>query len=195
MMTTMRRLSPFFENTAERSPRGGGGRVASPAWLDAWHPLSGLTSHAVAAPASILQLARGFAAMAMRIGRPIAPRRLQGAVRRAMRGIADLSALVRDAEVRRPAGSGDADVVEARLLSSQWQSRAERAERRITELERHLASSEMTALDLRSRVVCLHGKLATSTATARYQVLTLALEGQGRPAGMELAAARGRSRS
>ena len=39
-----------------------------------------------------------------------------------------------------------------------------------------LAASEMTALELRSRVVCLHGKLATSNATVRYQSLTLALE-------------------
>ncbi len=111
-----------------------------------------------------------------------------------MKGIADLYALARDTEARRPPRSGEADVVEARLLSSQWQSRAERAERRIAELERRLASSEMTALDLRSRVVCLHGKLATSTATARYQVLALALEGQRRPAAKELTASRGGNR-
>ena len=51
----------------------------------------------------------------------------------------------------------------------------------------------MTALELRSRVVCLSGKLATSTATARYQTLALALEAGGRvdEDGSDAAAAQG----
>ena len=96
-----------------------------------------------------------------------------------MRTVQDIYALARHAEAGRPEAR-EAELAEARLRASQWQSRAEAAERRISELETRLASSEMTALELRSRVVCLHGKLATSTATARYQTLALALESQAR---------------
>lgn len=57
-----------------------------------------------------------------------------------------------------------------------WRVRAEAAELHIRDLEQQLASSEVTAMELRSRVVCLHGKLATSAATVRYQSLTLNLD-------------------
>lgn len=123
------------------------------------------------------------------------PRRWRTVAGRALRWVAGIGALARHADGRRPGRCGEADLVEARLLASQWQSRAEAAERRIAELERRIASSDMTALDLRSRVVCLHGKLATSTATARYQLMTLALAGERPRAASDRTAARGSSRT
>lgn len=68
------------------------------------------------------------------------------------------------------------DMALALTSAEGWQARAEAAELHIRDLEQQLASSEVTAMELRSRVVCLHGKLATSAATVRYQSMTLNLE-------------------
>lgn len=191
-MTTMGRLSPFSENLLEVSPQ----LLELPPKIDDGR-LLWRARRKSDGPPSLELIARRLAGVAMRLGVPSdhvlsltgtvisglrggvpasAPRRLTGIVSRAVQGVRDMYTLARHAETRRPERLGEADIVEARLLASRWQSRAECAERRIAELERRLACSEMAALDLRSRVVCLHGKLATSTATARYQVLTHALE-------------------
>lgn len=108
--------------------------------------------------------------------------------------MAKTGTLVHHPDDSRLAPCGEAEVVEARLMASQWQSLAEDAERRVAELERQLASSTATTLDLRSRLVCLHGKLATSTATARYQVLALALEHQPAHTAVNRMPAHGRTR-
>lgn len=68
------------------------------------------------------------------------------------------------------------DMALALRSAAEWQARAEAAELHIRDLEQQLASSEVTAMELRSRVVCLHGKLATSAATVRYQSMTLNLD-------------------
>ena len=107
------------------------------------------------------------------------PRQGPGMLARAVRAAHDIYALARHAEAGRPEAH-DADLAEARLRATAWQRHAEAGARRIDQLERRLASSEMTVLDLRARIVCLQGKLATSTATARYQTLALALETQTR---------------
>lgn len=195
MMTTMGRLSPFSEDLLKLPPQ----LLELPPTIGGVR-LSWRARRMFASPSSFLRImARRLAGVAMRRGVPSNPvlslpaaasagmrgrvpastpqrRPLPGFVSRAVRGVRDIYALARHAEARRPERMGEADIVEARLLASRWQSRAECAERRIAELERRLAGSEMAALDLRSRLVCLHGKLATSTATARYQILTHALE-------------------
>lgn len=107
------------------------------------------------------------------------PRGRPGLVAQAVRTVRDIYVLARDAEAGRPEAR-EAELAQTRLRATAWQTRAEVAERQLADLERRLASSEMTALDLRSRIVCLHGKLATSTATARYQTMALALENQTR---------------
>ena len=61
-------------------------------------------------------------------------------------------------------------------MSEHWRRRAEAAEARVDELETLLAVAETVALDLRARIVCLQGKLATATATYRYQAMVIALE-------------------
>ena len=68
------------------------------------------------------------------------------------------------------------DMALALASAEAWRVRAEAAELHIRDLEQQLASSEVVAMELRSRVVCLHGKLATSAATVRYQSMTLDLE-------------------
>lgn len=145
------------------------------------------------------RLGQGLAGMALRLDTPLAhalalapggagwrgrpaaftPRRRQGLIERALSTMQDIYVLARHADAGRPEVR-EAELAEARLQASRWQGRAESAEDRISELERRLAAAEMAALDLRARVVCLHGKLATSTATARYQTLALALETQTR---------------
>lgn len=100
-----------------------------------------------------------------------------------MRALHDFYEVVRDRD--RPPGPGtgapQADLVEAKLMADHWQHRAERAEARAGELETLLAAAERAALELRSRIICLQGKLATATATARYQSMALVLEQQRLP--------------
>ncbi len=67
----------------------------------------------------------------------------------------------------------------AQGLAEAWRERAEAAEARAAALENRLAASENAALDLRSRLVCLQGKLAATSATARYHSMTMALEQGG----------------
>ena len=57
-----------------------------------------------------------------------------------------------------------------------WELRVLAAEARSADLERRLAATERDVLELRSRNVCLHGKLAAASATARYQSLALELD-------------------
>ena len=104
---------------------------------------------------------------------------------RAFRAARDIYALAREAEPR-PADVNqtlEAELLASRASAAEWQARAKAAESNAAGLEIRLAEAELTALELRSRVICLHGKLATSTATVRYQTMTLALESQATTAG------------
>ncbi len=69
-----------------------------------------------------------------------------------------------------------ADLAEARREAEYWKERTATCEARIADLEEEVAAANLVAMDLRARLVCLHGKLATTAATARYQSFTSALE-------------------
>ncbi len=61
-----------------------------------------------------------------------------------------------------------------------WKAHAAALEEHIETLEGRIDDSERVALGLRARLVCMHGKLATTAATARYQSFTMALESRAR---------------
>ena len=93
------------------------------------------------------------------------------AVGRGLRRWIGLSITTREADMERAE-----DLAAAQAEALLWQRRAAALEAHISDLDDRLAQSERITMDLRSRLVCLHGKLATTAATARYQRFITALE-------------------
>lgn len=66
-------------------------------------------------------------------------------------------------------------LADAKRDAEAWKHRAASSEAQSQELETRLAAAEVTIVELRSRLVCLYGKLAASADTVRFQTMARAL--------------------
>jgi hypothetical protein len=117
-----------------------------------------------------------FAEIVMRLSERLPG--LRSRARRAASALARLRRLCSGIEIvtREEATERRAELAAAHREALRWKAVAEGRDARIAELEADVATAQVVATDLRARLVCLHGKLATTAATARYQSYTTALE-------------------
>lgn len=77
---------------------------------------------------------------------------------------AEVEAVARDVALR-----GQQQINNARAMKAEWQARVTAQQAHVDELEARLALADETAMELRTRLISLYGKLAASNLNVRAQ--------------------------